>query len=424
MSLLLKNGLVYTHQQLQSADVFIEHGKIKAIDSKIDAPEGTKIVDAEKNLVTPGLVDIHVHFRDPGFTYKETIETGSLAAAHGGFTTVCAMPNLNPVPNTAELLTKQIQQNKSRGKIKIHQYAPITNDLTSTDLVDCEAMKQAGAIAFTNDGKGVQSAGTMYDAMNAAKAVNLPIVAHVEDNSLVRNGVMNAGATAQRLGLPGILSVSESSQVARDIELAQATGVHYHICHISTAESVRQVRAAKQAGISVTCEVTPHHLVLDDTMITHDDPMMKMNPPLRSFSDRQALIAGLIDGTIDCIATDHAPHSMEEKTGSMKTAPFGITGSETAFSILYTRLVQPGILSLEQLLSAMTIQPAQILNLNAGDLKIGAAADIAVFDLNTAHLIQIEDFLSKGKNTPFIGDTVYGWPKATYIDGQKIQFSI
>ena len=224
--------------------------------------------------------------------------------------------------------------------------------------------------------------------------------------------------------LPGILGVSESSQVARDIELAQATGAHYHICHISTAESVRQVRDAKKAGIHVTCEVTPHHLVLDDTMITHDDPMMKMNPPLRSFEDRQALIAGLIDGTIDCIATDHAPHSAEEKSGSMLTASFGITGSETAFSMLYTRLVKTNILSLTQLLAALTYKPAEILNLDAGTLEVGKAADIAIFDLNTEHRIEISDFISKGKNTPFINDVVYGWPKSTYINGQQIQFPI
>lgn len=424
MQTLIKNGLVYTNQQLHHADVLIEDEKIKAISPDINVSADVTCIDAQDKLVTPGLVDIHVHFREPGFTHKETIDSGSLAAAHGGFTTVCAMPNLNPVPNTAQLLKAQIKRNQTDGHIKINQYAPITNDLTSTDLTDAAALKAAGAIALTNDGKGVQSAGTMYDAMLLAKAVDLPIIAHVEDDSLVRGGVMNAGVTAEKLGLPGILSVSESSQVARDIALAAATGAHYHICHISTAESIRQVREAKKAGISVTCEVTPHHLVLDDTMITHDDPMMKMNPPLRGFEDRQALIAGLIDGTIDCIATDHAPHSAEEKAGSMRTAPFGITGSETAFAVLYTQLVRTRMVSLSQLLAALTHKPAAVLKLNAGQLQAAQPADIAIFDLNTAHTIQVSDFVSKGKNTPFIGDTVYGWPTATYVNGQKIHFPI
>ncbi|MCD2256585.1 dihydroorotase [Agrilactobacillus fermenti] len=422
MSLIIKNGTVYYQGKLTKLDILVADGKVKQIAPHIVAPADSKVYDANGQLVTPGLVDIHVHFRDPGLTYKETIATGSLAAAHGGFTTVCAMPNVDPVPNTPELLHNQIKRNQTDGHVKVFQYAPITKNLTSTDLVDAQAMADAGAVAFTNDGKGVQEAGTMYDAMKAAKTVQKAIVAHVEDNSLVRGGVMNAGPIADKLNLPGILSVSESAQVARDIELAQATGVHYHICHISTAESIRQVRAAKAAGIHVTCEVSPHHLVLDDTMITKDDPMMKMNPPLRSFADRQALIAGLMDGTIDCIATDHAPHSIEEKSGSMLTAPFGITGSETAFAILYTNLVKTRIISLEQLLAAMTAKAAAIFNLNAGVLAENKAADIAVFDLHQEHQIQTADFVSKGKNSPFVNDVVYGWPKATFVDGQQVQF--
>ncbi|GAF41363.1 dihydroorotase [Agrilactobacillus composti DSM 18527 = JCM 14202] len=422
MPFLIKNGTVFFEDKLQAADVLIDGDKIKAIAPNIQVPENVPTFDAAQQLVAPGLVDVHVHFRDPGFTYKETIATGSLAAAHGGFTTVCAMPNLDPVPNTPDLLKKQLQRNATEGHVHIHQYAPITKDLTSAELVDWQGMKAAGAFAFSNDGKGVQLAGTMYDAMAAAKSVDLPIVAHVEDNSLVRGGVMNAGPYADKLGLPGILAVSESSQVARDIELAQATGAHYHICHISTAESIRQVRAAKQAGINVSCEVSPHHLVLDDAMITKDDPMMKMNPPLRSFADRQACIEGLLDGTIDCVATDHAPHSVSEKSGSMKTAAFGITGSETAFPILYTAFVKTQILSLEQLLHLMSDRPADLFNLPAGRLLVGGPADIAIFDLTHEHVIAVKDFVSKGKNTPFINDTVLGWPRATFVSGQRVAF--
>lgn len=419
MKLLIKNGTLYQAGKLLKNDLLIVDGKIKAIGVDLDDKEADQVYDANAKLVAPGLVDVHVHYRQPGFTHKETIKTGSLAAAHGGYTTVCAMPNLDPVPDTADRVAKQVLLNKADGKIKIKQYGAITKSLTSDELVDFSALKDAGAFAFSNDGKGVQTAGTMYQAMLAAKELDTAIVAHVEDESLLFGGVMNAGKKANELGLPGILGISESSQIARDLLLAKETGVHYHVCHVSTKESVELVRLAKAHGINVTCEVSPHHLVLNEEDIPANDGFYKMNPPLRSTVDQQALIEGILDKTIDMIATDHAPHSIDEKTGDMRSAAFGITGSETAFALLYTRLVkEQQVLSLEQLLDLMAKNPANAFSFEAGELYAGAPADIAVFDLDNKFTINVKDHFSKGKNTPFNGQEVYGQTLLTLVDGK------
>lgn len=423
MATLIKNGNLYQAGRIYQADVLIEDGKIKAIGKNLSdvVKENLVEIDATNKLVAPGLVDVHVHYRDPGFTYKETIHTGSLAAAHGGYTTVCAMPNLDPVPDTPELVEKMCSRNQEDGVVKVKQYGSITHGLKSEELVDFDGMKKAGAFAFSNDGSGVQTAGTMYQAMKSAAALNMAIVAHVEDNSLLFSGVMNAGKRAEELGLPGILGISESSQIARDLLLAKETGVHYHVCHVSTKESVELVRLAKQHKINVTCEVSPHHLLLADVDIPGNDPYYKMNPPLRGVEDRQALIDGLLDGTIDMIATDHAPHSIDEKTGDMREASFGITGSETAFAMLYTKFVKTGIFTLEQLLQWMSINPAEKFGMeDVGELLPGKSADLAIFDLNKEYVIKEEDYLSKGINTPFTGEKVYGQTVLTMVDGQKV----
>lgn len=419
MKTLIKNGQINTrNNETTPAEIWIEDGKIKAIGTGFSETEFDEVYDAKGQLITPGLVDVHVHLREPGFTYKETIEAGSKAAARGGFTTVCAMPNLNPVPDTAEKLKNVYDLIKQNTVVKVLQYAPITENLRSEVLVDQEALIAEGAFAFTNDGVGVQTAGTMYLAMKEAAKNKKALVAHTEDESLLFGGVMHAGKKAEELGLPGILSVTESSQIARDLLLAEATGVHYHVCHVSTKESVRVIRDAKKAGIHVTAEVSPHHLILIDEDIPEDFGFWKMNPPLRGKEDREALIEGLLDGTIDCIATDHAPHGLEEKSKSFLEAPFGIVGSETAFQLIYTHFVETKRFTLEQVINWLAVKPAEIFQLNAGTLTIGAPADLAVFAIEHLSEIDKKDFLSKGENTPFVGWKVKGETLLTFVDGK------
>lgn len=422
MRILLQNGQIMTRgNRLINADIWIDEGKIKAIGQGLATNQVfDQVIDIKSQLITAGLVDLHVHFREPGFTYKETIKTGSLAAARGGFTTVCAMPNLSPVPDTVKNFQKLRELIDKESVIKIQQYAPITINLKSDELVDMAALSSLGAPAFTNDGVGVQTAGTMYLAMSEAVKHHRPIVAHTEDESLLFGGCMHQGIRSEQLGLPGIMSATESSQIARDLLLAEETGASYHVCHVSTKESVRIIREAKLAGVNVTCEVCPHHLILTDCDITEDHGQFKMNPPLRSEEDRQALIEGLLDGTIDCIATDHAPHGYDEKNQTMTKAPFGIVGSETAFSLVYTEFVKKNIFTLEQVIDWLTIKPATILNLPAGRLEIGQPADLAVFNLSDTYPILAEDFLSKGNNTPFLNKEVQGQTVMTFVDGQIV----
>lgn len=418
MTTVIKNGTIYQNGRLLRADVLIEKNKIKAIGQNLT---GDKEIDASGKLVSPGLVDVHVHYRDPGQTYKEDIHTGSLAAAHGGFTTVGAMPNVTPVPNTPDLIKKMIAENKKKGVVHILQYAPVTVDQTSDEIPDYSALKQAGAFALSNDGHGIQRAQTMYLAMQKAKANNLIIASHCQDNSLYQKGVINEGEKAKELNLPPITELAETTQIARDLLLAQKTGCHYHICHVSTATSVELVRLAKARGINVTCEAAPHYLLLTDSDIPSDNPYFKMNPPLRSKEDQAALVVGLLDGTIDFIATDHAPHAKREKEGSFRDAAFGITGSETAFATLYTKYVKTGIIKLEKLLSLMSDAPADKFGLkNCGHLEVGAEADIAIFDLKHEAEIKEEDYLSKGVNSPFTGEKVFGQTVMTMVSGKVV----
>jgi dihydroorotase len=415
MKLLIKNAQVAGINQA----ILIEKGHIIAIGPEVNDSDA-QVFDAHHHTVLPGLVDVHVHFRDPGLTYKEDTTTGTKAAAHGGFTSVCVMPNVKPVVDSPHTLLQQLKLNQIKGVIHTYQYGAITKELIAYKVTDFEQMAALGAIGFTNDGHGVQSAETMYLAMQAAKKVHKPLIAHVEDDSMINGGVMNAGPRAKELGLPGMTSMSEAGQLARDLVFAKHTGAHYHVAHISTKESVELVRIAKERGVHVTAEVSPHHLLLDDEMITGDDPMMKMNPPLRSPEDRRALIAGLLDGTIDMIATDHAPHSVKEKNGSMRDASFGIVGLETAFSLMYTHFVKSGLVKLDTLIKWMSTNPAQLFNLSAGRLLVGQPADLTIMDLDTPYEINAESFLSKGKNSPFIGEKVWGKTIATFVDGKIV----
>ena len=418
MTTVIKNGYIYTGEEIVHGDLLIKNGLISAIGTGLKAEN---IIDAKNKLVSPGLVDVHVHYRDPGQTDKENVRTGSLAAAHGGFTTVCAMPNVVPVPNTPELMRKMVKNNCENGVIHVLQYAPITVNEDTNEIPDYAALKKAGCVALSNDGKGVQNAHTMYLAMQRAQANNLIIAEHAQDDSLFKHGVINEGQKASEFNLAPITELAETTQIARDLLLAQKTGVHYHVCHVSTKKGVELIRIAKSKGINVTCEVAPHHLLLGEEDIISDNANFKMNPPLRTKGDQEALIAGLLDGTIDMIATDHAPHTASDKQNGFATAAFGIVGSETAFSELYTKFVKTGIFTLEQLLNWLTLAPAKTFGLKkAGKIALGQPADIAIFDLHKKEAINAANFKSKGKNTPFNNDAVYGQTVLTMVDGQIV----
>lgn len=420
-AILLTNGRRVQDGELVSSDVLIDDQKIAAIGQHLTAPSDAERVDLHGNLITPGLVDVHVHLREPGYTNKETIATGSKAAAHGGFTTIGAMANLKPTCDTPERFKEQVQRNQSDGWVKILQYSPVTRGRAGKEAVDVAAQYQAGARLFSDDGAGIQDAGVVYDAMQQLAKVGAPLCDHAQDNQLTMGGVINDGPVAKKFALPGMPAISETAQIARNLVIAQATGAHYHVCHVSTKESIDLIRHAKQMGVNVTCEVTPHHLLLADTDIKADDAEFKMNPPLRCKQDQEACLVGLLDGTIDCIATDHAPHTDAEKHQGFLKSPNGIVGSETAFALLYTHFVKPGIFTLKQLIDWLTVKPQAIFNLkNVGLLRVGDPADIAVFDLDHQAEIKADQFFSKGHNSPFVGDQVYGMTKRTYVDGKLV----
>ncbi|WP_046175115.1 dihydroorotase [Domibacillus indicus] len=420
MNWLIKNGQVLSENgELRKADIRVKGGKIAEIGPELTAAE-EQVIDAGGKLVAPGLVDLHVHLREPGGEHKETIETGTKAAAKGGFTTIAAMPNTRPVPDTEENLQKVNKLIEEKAHIRVLPYASITIRQAGKELVDFDSLKENRAFAFTDDGVGIQEAGMMHAAMKKSAAIDMAIVAHCEDNSLIYGGAVHDGEYAKREGIPGIPSICESVQIARDVLLAENAGCHYHVCHVSTKESVRVIRDAKKAGIRVTGEVSPHHLVLTDMDIPGQDPNFKMNPPLRGAEDKAALIEGLLDGTLDFIATDHAPHTAEEKAAGIQKAPFGITGFETAFPLLYTELVKKGVITLQQLVDWMTIKPAQTFNLPHGRLEEGASADITIIDLEAEKEVDPKTFLSKGKNTPFAGRMLSGWPAATFFEGNLV----
>ena len=366
---------------------------------------------SDEYVFLPGFCDVHVHFREPGFSYKETIETGSKASARGGYTAVCTMPNLNPVPDSVPNLEQQLRLIHEQAVIHVYPYGAITVGEKGETLADLTDMAK-DVIGFSDDGRGVQSDAIMRQAMRRAKELDKVIAAHCEVNSLLRGGYIHEGEYAKAHGHKGICSASEYEQIARDLELVEETGCKYHVCHISTKESVELIRKAKARGVDVTCETGPHYLVMDDSNL-QEDGRFKMTPPLRSAADREALLEGLLDGTIDMIATDHAPHSAEEKARGLAGSMFGVVGIETAFPVLYTCLVQPGILTMEKLVELLAVNPRK-------RFKIPMGNDFTVWNLNKEFTVDPADFLSKGKATPFAGWKLQGECVLTVCDGNVV----
>lgn len=412
--MLLKNGLILNGNKLIQKDILIEDGIIKKIDDDIES-KNYQVIHVDGQFISPGFIDMHVHLREPGFEKKETIYTGTKAAARGGYTLVCAMPNTNPVPDSLETVNHVLDLIAKSAVIKVLPYAAISRGIKhGSDLVDMEALKEK-VCGFTNDGFGIQSTRQMYDAMKNAHKYETLIAAHCEDEELLFGGYVHKGRKAMEQGWIGMTSLTESIQIGRDSLIAEETNARYHVCHISTKEGVRIVRDAKQRGVDISCEVTPHHLLLTEFDVK--DTNYKMNPPVRGLDDKYALISGLLDGTIDCIATDHAPHTQEEKAKGLQSAPFGVVGLETAFPLIYTHFVKTNMATLEDAIKWFSLNPARRLNLGYGKLVEGRVADITVIDLNKKKTINSDEFFSKGKNTPFQGMEAYGWPVLTICNG-------
>ena len=416
MRTLLKGAEVYTDGGFVRRDISICDGKISFdITGAFDVSE-----NIEGFVVIPGFADVHVHLREPGFSYKETIRTGTMAAARGGYSAVCAMPNLKPVPSTRESLSQEIDIIERDAVVRVYPYGAITMDQSGRgELSDMEEMAD-NVIAFSDDGKGVQTAELMEEAMKRAAKLGKLIVAHCEDESeLKKGGCIHDGRFAREHGYIGINSASEWKQVKRDIELAERTGASYHVCHVSTKESVELIREAKKRGVKVTCEAGPHYLIYTDEDLK-EDGSWKMNPPIREAADRDALLRGINDGTVDCIITDHAPHSEEEKSKGLAGSAFGIVGLETAFPVVYSRLVKTGEISLQKMVELMSINPRRIFGIPGGSIAEGEPADICVLDLNKEYDIDSSTFFSMGKSTLFDGQRVWGEVVMNFVKGEKV----
>ncbi len=420
MKTLITGGQVYLDGGFRRCDVTIQDGRIREVSSSVSSHGFDAVVEAQNKYLVPGFADVHVHLREPGFSYKETVRTGTLAGARGGCTALCAMPNLSPPPDTPEHLEEELALIRRDAAVKVYPYGTITRGQKGAgELTDMAALSRAGAVAFSDDGRGVQEEDLMRRAMERAAALDQMIVAHCEVDRLLKGGYIHDGEYAAAHGHRGICSQSEWEQVERDLRLAEETGCRYHVCHISTRESVELIRAAKARGVRATCETGPHYLTLCDQDM-EEDGRFKMNPPLRSARDREALIQGLLDGTIDAVATDHAPHSAEEKARGLEKSPMGVVGLETAFPVLYTRLVLPGILSLEALIRAMAVRPREIFRLPGGVIAPGEPADLALLDLEAEYEICPDRFLSMGRSTPFAGWKVRGENVLTLVDGVTV----
>lgn len=416
MKLLIKGGTLVLKDGERTADILIENGKIAKIGE--DITEKCKTIDAAGKHIFPGLIDMHVHLREPGFEGKEDIESGSKAAVAGGFTNICCMPNTNPVCDNAVVVSYIKYRQSQVNLCKISPIGAITKGEEGKQMADIGKMKKAGAVAISDDGKSVMDSNIMRLAMEYASGFGIKCLCHCEDINLVDGGVVNEGYNSTLTGLKGSLRAAEDIMIARDIALAESLNVPVHICHVSTYSGVEIIRSAKKRGVKVTAETCPHYFILTDDIITSYDTNTKVNPPVREDKDRKAILKGLKDGTLDCIVTDHAPHSEKDKAVEYNLAAFGMSGIETSFALSYTYLVKTGVLTLPELAARMSYNPANILNLDGGELKEGAPADITVADLNEKFVIDSKKFLSKGKNTPFNGYEVYGKVLYTIVDGE------
>lgn len=414
---ILKNAMLFADGQFRPVDISVSNGRIAAAAGEIPSLPGAVSIDLSHFAVFPGFVDVHVHLREPGFSYKETIRTGALAAARGGYTQVCSMPNLDPVPDDLDSLQIQLDVIARDAVVAVRPYGAITRGERGEALADMAAMAPYVA-GFSDDGRGVQSRELMAAAMTEARRLGKIIAAHCEDDSLLNGGYIHDGVYARSHGHKGICSRSEWSQIARDLKLAEETGCRYHVCHVSAAESVELIRKAKARGVDVTCETGPHYLVFSDIAL-QEDGRFKMNPPIRSDRDRRALIAGLLDGTVDMVATDHAPHSAEEKGRGLEGSHMGVVGLETAFAALYTHLVKPGTLSLGKLVDLLHTNPARRFGFGT-PLAEGQPADLTVFDLEAKYTVDPADFQTMGRATPFAGMELYGVCRLTMAGGSIV----
>lgn len=419
MKQLLKGAFVYQAGVFVKCDVAVFDGIIHDISVSIPLDGFDSVLHLNNYYLIPGFVDVHVHLREPGFSYKETIESGTMAGAKAGYTALCTMPNLKPPPDCVEHIDQQLQIIKNTAHVKVFPFASITvGQKGKGELVDFEALSRL-AVGFSDDGCGVQSDELMEKAMERVAKCGSIISAHCEMNNLIQGGYIHQGDYAKSHGHKGICSESEYFQVKRDIEKAEKTNCNYHVCHISTKETVELIRQAKSRGVKITCETAPHYLTMTD-MDLQDDGRFKMNPPLRSLDDQKALIKGVQDGTIDVIATDHAPHSVDEKGKGLKNSLMGVVGLETAFPVLYTKLVKTKIISLERLIHMMSVKPREIFHLDGGKIEVGQAADFAFLDLEKQYEVHSSNFLSKGRATPFEGWKVQGENVMTMIEGKII----
>jgi dihydroorotase len=422
MKILIENGRVINPNNSfnEMANVLVEDGKVVQISTeKINAAD-CKVIDASNRLVTPGLIDIHVHFRDPGFTHKETIATGTRSAAAGGFTAVVCMPNTKPTVDTKETLEYVLQTAEKEGIVHLYSSAAMTYGIKGDEMTNMDELHQAGAITFTDDGRSVMDPNILYRAFEKAAELDVPICSHCEDHNLVKGGAINRGAVSEQLGDMGIPRLAEELVIARDILFAEETGARLHIQHISTARGVQLVREAKHRGVRVTCEAAPHHFSITDEIIKEVGAMGKVNPPLRTAQDVEAVLQGLQDGTIDLIATDHAPHSLEEKNSSLQLAPFGLLGLETCVGLAFTKLVHNGVLTAEEVIRKLTVIPAQVMGLNHGNLEVGGPADVTIIDPNLEWIVDADSFHSKSRNTPFNGMKLKGKAVATIVNGNLV----
>ena len=421
MTTLIKSGRVINPAKNQDeiCDLLVENGIITKCDKNIEG-SFDEVINADGLLVMPGLIDLHVHLREPGFEYKETIETGSKAAAKGGYTSICAMPNTKPAVDSVETVKYIKEKAKEVSPNNVLIVGAVTKEQAGKELSDIRGMKQEGICAISEDGKSVMNSGIYREAMKLAKELNIPVMAHCEDINMVCGGALNMGKKAEELGVKGISNAVEDVIAARDILIAKETGARLHLCHCSTVDSERMVREAKEEGLLVTAEVCPHHFTLCEDDITANDANYKMNPPVRSKKDLEALRAGLKNDVFDVISTDHAPHSAEEKSRSIDKAPFGIVGSETAVALTMTELVHTGIINYMQMAAKMSYNPAKVLGIDKGTLNVGAIADITIIDPEKEYTVNTEDFVSKGKNTPFNGYKAKGMVVRTIVSGKTV----